>query len=704
MAFPLHRLEGKYEILEKLHEGGMGAIYKVRHRLLGELRVIKVMRPHLERDPELRSRFLAEARAATQLTHPHIARIFDCTVDDDGVAYIVMELIRGASLEELIAHDGAVPLALALEIARQSLRAIGHIHKHGVAHRDISPDNLMLGRDVDGRPLVKLIDLGIAKDLEAGDKVTGTGVFLGKFRYAAPESFDHGDTDRRRSDLYAFALVLYELLTGRFPISGDSPSSLIAGHLFRPPLPFAESDPQGRVPATVRGAVLTALAKDPDQRFANAGSFAAALEQPEPLVLETPEIRGLLALTVDEAWRKTRVVRPPGSTQHRLDGQFAPEPTPAPGPLETRRLEAVPNLEPSSEAMTRRLEAVPDPEATRVLRPVTPQMRVDDVVAEARGLAQAEQFHEARELLLSALESAGDHEPARALLASVEACIEVRDVEETTMISVPPPVDDEGTGGASELDETLHQIRVLRDDGRTGTALEELNRAVREYGAQPELQTLRYELGEALLARDAEEESGSRMFEALREEGTPAAVTPESPAAVTAPRPGPRSFSDATIRSVDAAPRAAPRSEPPISHSNRNLVIAGLVLAVVFAGLVYVLTREDLPLKLGEPVEPVATMPASPGSVVIDAAPWAEIVSIEKQGSAEEEEDPPIPPARFTPLVVHLLPGEYLITLRYPPTGQEQELVVTVESEDRTGQRVTFESYDAKRYFEQIGW
>ena len=659
------------------------------------------MRPHLEDDPDLKTRFLAEARAATQLSHPHIARIFDFTVDQDGVAYLVMELIDGVSLEELLASGESVPIALTLEIARQSLRAIGHIHKHGVAHRDISPDNLMLGRDVDGRPLVKLIDLGIAKNLDGSIHDTGSGVFLGKFRYAAPETFDGGESDRRSGDLYSFGLVLYELLTGTFPISGDSPSSLIAGHLFRQPVGFAESDPEGRVPEGVRKAVLEALDKKPDRRFADAESFASALEPPEPLDLRSPEIERLLELTADEDWRKTRIHRPPGSTQRRLDRQFEAVATPAPGPI------GLPGPAVDLDAETvqlRRSEVRPPPDSSAseaepqlpVAVPATEAIRADDLMAQARGLAQAEEFVEARRLLSSAA-SAGDHPEVLALLSSVEACINVReqeereaaaaaDSEDATMVSQPAAAD-----RSSELDKTLRTIRRLRDDGRAGAAFEALNRAVREYGSEPALRTLRHEIGEALLAREAEEESGSRMFESLRQTSA-SAGKPQAP---------PPRLSDATIRSVDAVRAPFPqRPAPPVSHSNRNLIAAGVVLALVFAALVFFLTREQPEAETAAPIgQPAAAV--SPGSVVIDAVPWAEIVSLV---DPEAEEDPPISPSGFTPVVLSLPPGEYRIVLRYPPTGQEEERVVRVESGVSVDLRLIFESYDAKRYFKQIGW
>src|SRR6185295_19210213 len=158
-------IEGKYEILEKIKEGGMGAIYRVRHRLLDEVRVVKVIRSHGAPLGDAAGRFLHEARVAIRLRHPNIAVLHDFAVADDGNAFIVMEFIDGMTLQEVLKAYGPPPISLTLEIARQALRAIAYLHKQKIVHRDISPDNLMLTRDADDQALVKLIDLGIAKAL-----------------------------------------------------------------------------------------------------------------------------------------------------------------------------------------------------------------------------------------------------------------------------------------------------------------------------------------------------------------------------------------------------------------------------------------------------------------------------------------------------------------------------------------------------------
>ncbi|MEA2561544.1 MAG: hypothetical protein QOH06_3048 [Acidobacteriota bacterium] len=335
MALLHEQIEGKYEILEKIKEGGMGAIYKVRHRLLDEVRVVKVIRSHMEPAGENGERFLREARVANRLRHPNIAALHDFAIGEDGNAFIVMEFIDGLNLLEILQTGGPPPISLTLEIARQSLKALGYLHRQKLVHRDVSPDNLMLTRDMDGHPQVKLIDLGIAKAFEGGaggGELTTTGIFLGKPRYASPEQFgvSGGAGLDARSDLYSFGVVLYELLTGQCPISGKDPASYMAGHLIRPPLAFEESDPRGRVPAELRAAVLRSLAKKPEERFESSEDFIWALTLfQDRFPLTGRELDEVFQASLP-AFTRPLPLPAPGSTQDKLDREFLMTSTPVP--------------------------------------------------------------------------------------------------------------------------------------------------------------------------------------------------------------------------------------------------------------------------------------------------------------------------------------------------------------------------------------
>lgn len=663
----LKQLEDRYVILERLRESGVGATYKVRHRQLNEVRMV-VTRPRLHGDADQQIRFLPAAHAVSRLGHANLVRVFDSSVGEDG-AFVALELIEGLTLAEVLTAAGPPPLPLTLEIARQGLRAVGHLHEHHLVHRDVSPDNLMLTRDADGRPRVKLVDLGIASEVRSDDRSAGAGGFV---RYAAPETFDHQEAGDPRSDLYSFALVLYELLTGRFPIDGEGAPALIAGHLFRPPIDFAESDPRGLVPEQIRRAVLKGLAKSRDERFVDAESFAGALATGFALDVSSPDVQRFLELTRDDR---------PSDQAPRLDLE----------PVPTRILRPPPADESPSEIAP-----------TRILRPspgATSATAVEQAEAETTTLPVVKQA-EAEQLT----ERFGDDRVPDAM--RVEAALAQRPAaseESTTVIRGPVAPggvapEAEPAIGPAGLDATLRNIRALRDDGRAGEAFERLNRAVREYGPQPTLKILRDELGEALLERDVEEEeSASQIFE-VDDVPPPGEAPPQLLGDASS-----RGLSDATIRPFE--PPVQPhrdRPGPPTAHPTRNMVAAGLVLVAVFAAAVFLVSRRA-PVDEQRPLaaEDVAAADLSPGSLALDAVPWAEIVALENPAL---EDPPPISPSRFTPVILRLPPGEYRISLRYPPSGQVEERVVRVDSDIRAEERVTFESLDATSYFERVGW
>jgi serine/threonine protein kinase len=326
-------IEGKYEILAKIREGGMGAIYKVRHRLLDEIRVIKVMRPQIGENEEMKKRFVQEAKTVTKLKHPNIGAVLDFALDADATAYIVMEFIDGVTLADILKTAGPPEIPLALEIAHQTLLALGYLHRRSLVHRDIAPDNLMLTRDEDGHPRVKVIDLGIAKALDKTIEITSTGVFLGKLKYCSPEQLGglpKGETLDGRSDLYSLGIVLYEMLTSQRPVRGETPRELFAAHLFAPPIPFAETDPQGRVPESVRAAVLKALEKRREDRYVSADDFDREILRLKAQVGEVDHSDTTMRMIQKaRATPLTPIDSITPSAQDRLDLQFRALTTPA---------------------------------------------------------------------------------------------------------------------------------------------------------------------------------------------------------------------------------------------------------------------------------------------------------------------------------------------------------------------------------------
>ena len=275
-------LDGKYEILGILGAGGMGEVYKARHIHLGAFRCIKVMKPALMIDDVFRQRFLREARLATQIHHPNLAVVHDFSLMPDGASYMVTEYIDGTTVRQWEVANGRFPLALAIEVALQVLSGLDHIHRRGLLHRDVSADNVMLSFDADDHLLVKIIDLGVAKDVATANPsdTTQAGVVVGNPKYMSPEQLgelDEGETLDGRADLYSMGVVLYEMLTGVPPFSARTPNGYIVKHLTEAPPSFETASPGLDLPEGLEAVVLRTLAKKRAQRWASAREMADAL-------------------------------------------------------------------------------------------------------------------------------------------------------------------------------------------------------------------------------------------------------------------------------------------------------------------------------------------------------------------------------------------------------------------------------------------
>ncbi len=282
-------LDGKYEIVQRLTSGGMGEVYLVRHLHLQELRVIKILRQDLAADPVAQARFVREARLATQIKHPNVAILYDFSRLPEGSFYMVWEHIEGRDVGDWLRQNGPFPVATAIRLGIQALRGLGAIHSAGIIHRDVSPDNLMIMENSRQQAWLKIIDLGLAKNLAADDsgsgsfEITQVGMFMGKLQYCSPEQAGaaSGEVLDRRTDLYSFALVLYEMITGLPPFESESPHGFIFKRLSEDPLPMVGRNPKVEAPAELDRVVRQALERDRERRFPDAVSFIVALERVE---------------------------------------------------------------------------------------------------------------------------------------------------------------------------------------------------------------------------------------------------------------------------------------------------------------------------------------------------------------------------------------------------------------------------------------
>ena len=266
----------RYRIVSRIGEGGMGQVYLAEHVRMKRKSAIKIMRPALVGDIEALQRFTREAEHASQLSHPNIAAIFDFGETPEGVVYLAMEYVDGQSMGAMLDRDGVLHPDVAADILGQAADALQAAHDLNMLHRDIKPDNIMLGRRSDGTYMVKLVDFGIARSMDGSDqKVTRTGFAIGTPEYMSPEQLA-GDTLNARSDQYALALVAFFALTGKqaFP-SESSKESLIARLTSRPrTLQEAKRDVEWN--GTLQEIFDRALSPEPHERFETVSDFAHA--------------------------------------------------------------------------------------------------------------------------------------------------------------------------------------------------------------------------------------------------------------------------------------------------------------------------------------------------------------------------------------------------------------------------------------------
>ena len=268
----LRVLGDRYEIHQRLARGGMAQVYLARDRSLDRPVAVKELAPEFAVDPTFVERFRREAQAAANLAHPNIVGVYDWGTQD-GTYFIVMEYIEGPSLSQVIRHDGPLHPRRAAEIASEVAAALGFAHSRGLVHRDVKPGNVLLT----GTGQSKVTDFGIARALSSGDdELTQAGSVMGTATYFSPEQAQGLPVDPR-SDLYSLGVVLFEMLTGRPPFSGETPLAISYKHVQdRPPLPTSIVTD---IPPALEAVVMKLLRKRPDDRYASAEEVRADLRR-----------------------------------------------------------------------------------------------------------------------------------------------------------------------------------------------------------------------------------------------------------------------------------------------------------------------------------------------------------------------------------------------------------------------------------------
>ncbi|OJY25938.1 MAG: hypothetical protein BGO98_35685 [Myxococcales bacterium 68-20] len=271
-------IHGKYKIVKLLGEGGMGAVYVGEQMLGANIRkvAIKTLHAHLSRDETIRARFQREVGTLASLEHPNTVQVFDFGTMEDGHLFIVMELVQGRSVADVIDKDGPLQASRVERIIDQIGGSLAEAHSKGIIHRDLKPDNVILTDRAGQRDFAKVLDFGIAKRSGEEDrneaKLTQQGMVLGTPPYMSPEQFT-GQALDARSDVYSLAVMAYEMLTGTLPFDASSAFEWATLHMTAAPKPIEAAPNGASLPESMRNAIMRALAKNSDQRFATMNEF-----------------------------------------------------------------------------------------------------------------------------------------------------------------------------------------------------------------------------------------------------------------------------------------------------------------------------------------------------------------------------------------------------------------------------------------------
>jgi serine/threonine protein kinase len=264
----------EYEILDVIGKGGMGAVYRARHIYLDEERAIKVVRGQFSSKRDYLDRFIREARILTRLRHHNLVLLYEFGTLEENTFFMVLELINGESVLSRIRRLGRIPIDETVRIIRAAAQGLHVAHQQGIIHRDISPDNLLIVKQEDGKEITKVIDFGIAKPLKEGD-FTKSNLYIGKPEYGSPERIGvEGVSVDHRSDIYSLGVTMYYMLTGALPFHGKTPWEIMSKHLTEDPAPLSADFPE-----TLGRILAKSMAKLPSNRHSSMQDFVEELDE-----------------------------------------------------------------------------------------------------------------------------------------------------------------------------------------------------------------------------------------------------------------------------------------------------------------------------------------------------------------------------------------------------------------------------------------
>jgi serine/threonine protein kinase len=271
-------IDGRYRVQRLIGRGGIGLVYLCHHEVLEKPVAMKVLRPEYAEQPEVLQRFVNEARAASAIKSPHIVNTLDVGSLPSGAPYFIMEYVDAETLAARLQREHALPLAEAVDVARQMADGLAAAHGAGIVHRDLKPENVFVAREPDGSLLVKIFDFGVAKVTRAKARLTHVGAIFGTPSYMSPEQA-RGQAVDPRTDVYAIGIMLFEMIAGQLPFDGDDPLTVMSQHVDAEIPPLKQTQAGGEVPSALENVVRRCLQKDREDRYASVVELERELSQ-----------------------------------------------------------------------------------------------------------------------------------------------------------------------------------------------------------------------------------------------------------------------------------------------------------------------------------------------------------------------------------------------------------------------------------------